>query len=418
MNSEKVIKSVNEIIEYLKKYKFNFYFSEEELIEKGFRNLNIDWPSKPIYFASGRDKDIISVMAFGGCIGWISLSRDRYLEDAEKEKILSFAKYLSPKNSNEEWYKNEYKHSIYLPAEFVDVYFKEGNEKMNDILAEGELMNQMLCNKVYLDLMVCAAYVRYMHRMLEDKNRCKEMKRKTLLLDASERSIQTTIARKNMDNCKNQNMIIIDIEFKEAIEKHTAVGIKIKNPSVDFVVLDKLNKSFGLIEFKYQGESMNPKGEKENHKNKKKKGDNSLTIHLEDFMIMVKTKHKEIVERLIEHTEMLLDKKIIEDSEVRDILETIKNKPTENVLWCGFYFLDEKELKTSRENIKKTMKQRIGYDCLKQVIIPFKESIKMEGIDVRYQHSDVNDKNYWKLLMEEKLLDKEIEFRQENGMYE
>lgn len=421
--------SVNKIIEFLKKYSFEYYFSRQELSEKGFNNLTINYPSCPIYFATGKNEDMISVMAFGGCIGWISFSnRKKYLNKEEKSKISEFVKYLSPKDPNDEWYINEHGHSICLPKKFAyeSEYQKNGCQIMEKLLVKEEFSgkiscNQILYNKTYLDLMVCAAYVRYMHRKLdENKGGSAKSERETILLDASERSIQTVIARKSIDDCNGQDMFVIDIEFKEQIRLERG---KIKNPSVDFVVLDKKAKKFGLIEFKYQGKSMNPRGEKnggeegkEENGKEESNGDNSLTTHFEDFMVLIQSKHKEIVKRLVKHTSRLVEYNIIHDFEVKDILEEISRKEeAEDALWCGFYFVDDKENGekiTSRNNISMTMNERICYDCYVQVVKEYDNNKGKYGIDlkdIRFQHSDVADPDYWKLTMDENFGEKKFE---------
>ena len=443
-----------ELIESLKnEYEFLYYYSHDELENMEFELSKAAIDDKfllhPIYFATGEKKDVISVMAFGGCIGWILLEDKEFMvqiDSTKREKIMSFAKYLSPKNAEDICYINEHKHKIFLPKKFVEEsgYSNKGKTLMEDLLNKETSVNQILCNKKYLDLMVCAAYVRYMHRRLEEKKGCAdEENRKTEMYDTSERSIQTVIARKNLDNAKNQNLLVIDIEFKQSyIDKNN--NNERVTPSVDFVVLDKEKKTFGLIEFKFQGKSMDPKDK------------NSLTKHFKDFANLIHFKQEKIVKRLIEHTEVLVKKNILEeayDGEIEGILNEIKenvskehaskeNAPKE-LLWCGFYFVDkkwdeklnkkiqkmEKVKNTSRDGKKMFMEDRIAYDCYEQIINAKddqekekkqqkeqgkereKEFIKF-GIDlshVRFQHADLRENDFWQLRMDSDFVKEDFE---------
>lgn len=430
-------KTIQEIIQYLKnEYTFPYYYSKEELkcmnFELSKAAIDFEFLPHPIYFASGENEKVISVMAFGGCIGWILLDDEdskEQIDSKNREKIMAFAKYLSPKNAEDTCYINEHKHKIFLPKKFVEKseYSNNGKARMERLLDTETSVNQILYNKEYLDLMVCAAYVRYMHRKLEDKKSCADKNnRKTLMYDTSERSIQTVIARKNLENAKHQNLLVIDIEFKQSYKDGNKKKV---TPSVDFVVLDKEKKSFGLIEFKFQGKSMDPKDK------------NSLTAHFEDFANLIHLRQEKIVKRLVQHTKLLLENKIMEvhdKGEIMGILDEIEKNAKKDVLWCGFYFVDNKQGKvmdeefhemeqikyTSRDKNRMTMNQRINYDCYYQIVQcddgsqdnksaenKEQEYIKF-GIDlknVRFQHSDIMDVNFWKLCMDSNFVDANFE---------
>ena len=253
INNPDVNYNAYRVIQFLKNnYIFEYTLTEKELEKYGFLYSKIKWTSKPIVFASGENDNIIEVMAYGGCIGKIFLddAGDRFLNDKEIEEVEEYAKYLSPIRVQDEYYKNRNNHYIYLPEKFIEKYSKKGRERIQMLIKGTNTASQLLLNKEYLDLMVCAAYVRYMHRTTKS------------MLDVSERSMQSMIARDNMDNPGMSNLIVIDLEYKRELAG--------KKPSVDFVVLDKNGDSFGLIEFKYQGKSMNSNDK------------NSLTEHFID----------------------------------------------------------------------------------------------------------------------------------------
>lgn len=370
MENTNINPNAYKVIQYLKNnYTFEYTFDKEELEKYGFLNPKMQWLSKPIIFASGETDNTLEVMAYGGCIGRISLDDDgsRCFSDEEIKDIMEYAKYLSPKEKTDEYYQNQHKHYIYLPEKFVNKYAKEGKARMLRLLDGTNTVNQLLLNKEYLDLMVCAAYVRFMHREAQ------------YMVDVSERSMQSMIARSNLDNCNESNMIVIDVEFKEKIDG--------KTPSVDFVVMDKKGKSFGLIEFKYQGESMNPNDK------------NSLTEHFRDFRAMITERKTEIVNRLIGYTMNAIAYGIIDDLEAKKTVDLIKERyekgQLQNILWCGFYFVDDKSKKTKRKIEGKVkgmlMEERIECDCRMQILDVFEDDLLKSELEVRYQHSDIND---------------------------
>ena len=94
-----VNKDIFDMIHYLKEYTFEYTFNEEELKKYGFlENPEIQWPAKPIVFASDNNVNRWNVMAFGGCIGLISFeNRKLYFSQEEEKEVKTFAKYLSPK---------------------------------------------------------------------------------------------------------------------------------------------------------------------------------------------------------------------------------------------------------------------------------------------------------------------------------
>lgn len=359
----------NRIIKYLKNtYTFKYTFSDDELKKYGFTNWNIksEWLQKPIFFSPNKGKNSLTVMAFGGCIGFIPLDEGTdYFTFDKKKSMKAFARYLSPLE-NELYYKDGNGNLYYLPSRFVEKYSTDGFEEVKKLLRRRDnTIEQLLTNEKFIDMMVCAAYVRFMHRH-EGK-----------MLDIGERSMETIVSRYAWDNYENNNLVVIDIEYKP--------NLSCKLPSIDFVVLDKKNKSFGLVEFKYQGMSMN------------EKGSNSLSVHFNDFRnaILDKDIKRSVLNDIVENCTLLVEAGVLVGNEITNLLDEIKKDGIQDCLWCGFFFLDEKRILSTRKDIKGNVPliERIEYDCKIQVVNnpKFADIIKNKKIDVRYQHSYLED---------------------------
>ena len=372
-------KSIKNLVKYLRKYPYKYYFTDDELKEYGFKE-KIEWPDKPIFFAS-KGKGIISVMAFGGCIGSINVYDDKW-NGFDIEEVKSFANYLWPNKSNHDYYLNEHDAVFYLPKSLLqdEVYKKNTKETFENLLYDkkgtANSAVTLLKNSTYLDLMICAAYVRFMRRSKES------------FYDVSERSMQSIISRINMDNEQKQDICWLDVEYKFEIVRDG----KVKTPSVDFVVFDKNDESFGLIEFKYQGQSMDATTK------------NSLYNHLIDFQIMTNedTNRQKILNELFKYSRVLKELQII-DNKTFIKIENLQKQPSKVKLWCGFLFVDHKDKNTNREYIPMIMEDRIIYDCCKQ-ICEKKDRFTTEFLqNVRFQHIDFTGVNDCKIQMNDKL---------------
>lgn len=373
---------VSRIIKYLKDiYTFDYVFSTKELKKYGFKNWKIksEWTQNPIYFSPNEKEKCLTVMAFGGCIAWIPLdAKKEYFTSSEKGKIKAFARYLSDKKL---FYKDGYNHIFYLPDSFVEKYSKDRFQKVKDLIKGREnTIEELLTNVEFVDMLVCAAYVRYMHRP------------KGIMEDVSERSMETMVASQAWQKYEQNNMLVIDIEYKPELSN--------KVPAIDFLLLDKDSKSFGLVEFKYQGMSMD------------EKSSNDLSVHFDDFIkiILDKEVKRKVLSNIIDKLSLLLESGIF--VELRDLMneikEKIQNDDIENSLWCGFYFLDEKRMISSRKELDGNVPliERIEYDCKRQIISNqiFADVIKNREIDVRYQHSYLEEDI--QIRMNENLIDK------------
>ena len=358
---------IKDFVNYLvNKYKFEYRFGPEDF--KNGELKNVSWPNNPIVLASGKtdNNNIIGVMAFGGCIGIIDCNSPNVF--LVESKVDNFVKYLGEgDNRHQDGHGNHY----LLP----DRFSKEYNNYFNRNYKKQDLKEMIIKEcptpetfskdntkklKKCLDFLVCSAYIRFMHRS------------KNNIVDISERSMQTIISRKNGVEMQNSELMFIDTEFKIQIEDD---DVKVnKTPSVDLVVLDRKDKAFGLIEFKYQGESMEPSSK------------NSLTEHYNDFKkILTKPNNKHnIIKRLKEYTLLLVELGLIRDEYLEPIINNI------NEIWCGFYFVENKGKKTRRQNKQMRLEDRIYVDCYTQILDIFgddKDILK----SIRIQNSDLNN---------------------------
>ena len=374
-------KSIKDLVKRLRNYPYKYYFTDDELKKYGFKE-KIEWPDKPIIFAS-KGEGILSVMAFGACIGSVNVYDDKW-NGFDIEEVKSFADYLEPNKSDQDYYSNEHDAVFYLPERLLKVEAYKNNRKKNieDLLFDKKgIANSavaLLNNSTYLDLMICAAYIRFMRRS------------KDRLYDVSERSMQSIISRINMDNEQKQDICWLDVEYKFEIIRDG----KRKKPSVDFVVFDKNDESFGLIEFKYQGQSMDD-GTK-----------NSLYNHLIDFQIMTNedTNRLKILNELFKYSRVLKELRII-DNKTFIKIENLQKQQSKGKLWCGFLFVDHKAKNTNRNHIPMIMEDRIIYDCCKQICEKkYKDKFTTEFLqNVRFQHIDFTGVNECKIQMNDKL---------------
>ena len=350
-------------VNYLvKEYKYAYYFETSQF---GNDLKKLIWPDNPIVLASGKN-DLIEVMAFGGCIAVIDCNNfNRFMLNSKKVK--SFIKYLGDRENRYKVYYGKAKttyNEYYLPEKFIKKYLDKDDNFNADSITD-DIINNCPTPASFsddnkdklqkcLDLLVCAAYVRFMHRS------------KNEMTDVSERSMQTIIARKNIDIGHKSDFVFIDTEFKIQIKKENEE----KTSSVDLVVLDKKRKAFGLIEFKYQGKSMD------------KDDKNSLTVHCDDFKIMLEKQKDVILEKLKKFTVQLIDLDIITDGKVKQSVNETKE------LWCGFYFISNKDNNTARNHVTMSLDERIAKDYQDQVIEKFEPKF-LEF--VKFQHVDIGD---------------------------
>lgn len=154
----------------------------------------------------GTTKTKLRVYAYGGCIGRIATQKGDYNQLAKD------------KNYGEHLETDEQKYRL---------------KKMQQ-LKYGEKKGKLLFDSEYLDLILHAARTRF----LGEKKGTEERK---------ERSIQTSIVKKHIYKQSDDGWCIVDMEF--------AISEKNLFSKPDLVVLDK-DKGFGLIELKYENESI------------------------------------------------------------------------------------------------------------------------------------------------------------------
>ncbi|MCR5451414.1 MAG: hypothetical protein K6F00_02165 [Lachnospiraceae bacterium] len=384
---------IRNLVKYLiNEYEYNYYFSGEEIKNKDFFEQEFvkRWDNEflqekiknPIIIESGEAGfNGVQLIAFGGCIGKIDFDDvDAVFSLDEKKKIREFTKYLSPNpkyGEKSKYYEVKYprnykeknidykRHDRYiLPDKFMSDYPDDAEGKPRREQIEKMLKNKKIetfRNKNFLDMVICAAYIRFMRRT------------HAKITDLHERSIQSIIARKNYNlyykNNIKTSLVVIDVEYKHKIKNQNEE----KTPSVDFVVFDRENKSIGLIEFKYQGKSMN------------KEDKNSLKDHNEDFQDLLGAK-SEVLSEIKTHIDRLSDCGVISD------LLNPEDELCE--LWCGFYFVSDNDRKSGRKIDNKftrmLLEERLKYDCYDQIVSKHEKDLK--GLDkVRIQSSKLED---------------------------
>ena len=185
-----------------------------------------------------------------------------------------------------------------------------------------------------LDLSVFASYTRYLSRS----------EYKTYPTYPQEKSIQCVIAKNSMLNSVykdgERSIVVVDVEahlFDEGSE----------HPRADYVVFD--GASFGLVEFKYLGRSMDSKS-------------NNLRKHYDDFEKAVKPQNgRKLFELLKMKLSYLEAYGLIDISWQEKCREFLQRDYDASVLWYGFYFLGDKsdmlKMPVSRRVVKTVKKE-------------------------------------------------------------
>ncbi len=234
----------------------------------------------------------------------------------------------------------------------LDIPAKEKYERL--IISHDRVSGKI--NPELLDLSVFAAYTRYLNRS----------EYKTYPTYPQEKSIQCVIAKNNMLNSVwkdgESSLVVIDVETHLLDEGG-------KHPRADFVVFDGM--SFGLIEFKYLGKSMDRK-------------ENNLIKHYDDFLIAMKPQNgRKLFEQLKMKLSYLIEYELIDESWQEKGREFLNRDYDASVLWCGFYFLGDRS--DIYEKNKDIVKDRISKQ-LKPVID--KASVRFQISDIRLDRID------------------------------
>lgn len=371
----KKLQDAEEVVKALKSYQYKYSTRKDD-------PLLIVGPS-------GGDTDL-RVYAYGGCIGKIATEPLKWCKlaiqkDNDGEKNYSYGKYLVDGYQNGHGIVFDFEsvpelkrlqEDMMLDEQFLSEFRKSNNQQKGilyyrfDLLAKASGSKKgnknILENKSYLDLVISAAYTRFMHRRKDKEHN------KTIIQNIGERSKQTLIAKQMQSLAfdeKAANMVVVDIEcdvpfhYKEGETRRQKWNAKDKkmvdkeNAKIDFVVFD--GKSFGLIEFKYEGMSMESGTE------------NSLEEHYLDFRRILceeENVHRvELVIELIRRMDYLLTYSLIDNSwerPLRDLEEKVlQMKPEEynsDMLWYGFYFVGGDRKYIERE-IKKQLTNDVRY---------------------------------------------------------
>lgn len=345
-----------------------------EVVDVLLKYKDLDTGDKPIVIVgpAGNNKTL-RVYAYGGLIGEIAIN-SRFdckiansmsvINKESKEKAYSYGKYLLQYFVNGQGYKFCPPNSLFgddkygnkcRMVELAGKQYEGLYHYFEEVVTSNQPKKEILCDETYLDLIVSAAKTRFVHKTKEGTEY------------PQERSIQTKIAKLNMKKpCLDGNMIVVDMESTIKIKEDE----KEKNAEIDFVLFD--GSSFGLVEFKYRGESMG------------KNSANSLIVHYDDFESIINTKKDEdkwkTIGELLRRVNYLLEYKLIDEGwkdKINELKEKCKKGGTfdSKLLWCGFYFVE-----SGNKNIENEIELQI------------KDKIEANpNIVVKYQYSTENN---------------------------
>ena len=301
--------SINEEVKnYLnqlsRQYEFHYMFTGEKY---GLVN-NLNVLKKPLLIlgpedASKKYEGKMRLWAYGGSIATIDTKTgDVVLSKGSK----GYVPYLQDR------YKNKkLSPEVFCQEGLFDGLDMPADEKYKKLLKIHDKKSGRIDSE-FLDLSVFAAYTRYLNRSVH----------KTYPSYPQEKSIQCVIASmlESIWKENEKNMVVIDVETHLFKKKN-------EHPRADFVVFD--GKSFGLIEFKYLGMSMDRK-------------ENNLKKHYEDFVRAMKPENgRMLFEELKMKLKYLMDYGLIDQSWQEKVKEICRKGYDESVLWCGFYFLGD-----------------------------------------------------------------------------
>ena len=323
-------------------YEFRYMFKGEKF---GLVN-NLNLLKYPVLILgpendSKKYKGKMRVWAYGGSIAIIDSETGHIAFSKESRDYIPYLcdGFRNNKKFPEEFWQEGLFEKLDMPA----------NVKYDRLLKMHDKCSGRI-NPELLDLSVFAAYTRYLNRL----------EYKTYPTYPQEKSIQCIIAKNSMLNSVykdgERSMVVIDVEthlFNEG-------G---KHPRADYIVFD--GTSFGLIEFKYLGESMDSKT-------------NSLRKHYDDFEKAIKPQvGRELFEQLKMKLSYLLAYGLIDISWQEKGREFLNRDYDASLLWYGFYFLGD------RSDISGKYKDIVGDRISKQL-----KPVIDRG-SVRFQISDI-----------------------------
>lgn len=319
---------VKNYLQYLsREYVFPYRFSGEKY---GLVNeLNI--LDRPVLILGPENdekyKGRMRVWAYGGSIAEIDTATGRICLKGTKD----YAPYL-----RDGFYNGEKIPEAFLQEGLFDkanaATHEATEERYDRLVKEFKKEKQEKIDPELLNLCVFSAYTRFLSR--------KQLK--TIPTYPQEKSMQCVIAKNSMLNSRwkksGTSMVVIDVETHLPAKER-------EHPRADFVVFD--GESFGLIEFKYLGKSMDGK-------------DNNLKKHYDDFAYAMSDDHAgRLYRRLQMKLQYLMDYGIIDQSWYTKGEEKCKKPYKKSVLWCGFYFLGDVTDIPGEKHTKKIVRDRI-----------------------------------------------------------
>ncbi|MCR5847616.1 MAG: hypothetical protein K6G75_05805 [Lachnospiraceae bacterium] len=327
----KQVKVSNEDIKrYLQKisreYEFKYMFKGEKF---GLVN-NLNLLKHPVLILgpendSEKYKGKMRLWAYGGSIATVDSETGYVVFPAGSRNYIPYLcdGYKNNKIHPEEFWQEGLFDDLDMPA----------NEKYEKLLKMHDKSSGRIAPEL-LDLSVFGAYTRFLNRSVHQK----------YPTYPQEKSMQCVIAKNSMLNSvwkgSERSLVVIDVEthlFSEGTE----------HPRADFVVFD--GEAFGLIEFKYLGQSMDGK-------------ENNLSKHYDDFVKAMKPQRgNKLFEQLKMKLRYLLGYGLIDESWQEKGKEMLGKKYDASVLWCGFYFLGDKS------DISERYKDIVGDRIVKQL---------------------------------------------------
>ncbi|MBO6265926.1 MAG: hypothetical protein J6M57_07965 [Acidaminococcaceae bacterium] len=201
----------------------------------------------------GTNKDFLRIYAYGGKVGYISTVEEKN----SKLCNIDYAAFLKKKHTNKknqefnapEWVLCKYKKHI--PQNSIEDGLKASFESLIKHSNDKETNDTVLVSEQYLDYIMAAAQNRWI--------------KKGNSINESERRIQTSLVKKfrNSDFVEGA-VVVTDMEYNIAMPETGMVRNEDKNKKKriykkpDIIVFD--GTSFGLVELKFNGESLDNLG--------------------------------------------------------------------------------------------------------------------------------------------------------------
>ena len=357
----------------------------------------------------GANKDFLRIYAYGGKVGYISTEKkDSKLCSADytdflKEKHINLKKqeFNAP-----QWVLDKYEKHISksiieggLKASFESLINHSNNDETSD-KHEGDTNDAVLKSIQYIDYVMAAAQNRW--------------KKKNSDINESERRIQTNLVKSfRKSNYIKGAIIVTDMEFNIAMPETEVVRKEDKDKKKriykkpDLIVFD--GTSFGLVELKYNGESLDNLGThyldfcnwlaeandpiRENDEYWYRKAEKSK----EEVKEAINKTRWNILNECLFRAKSLCNQGLIRkewkkcfdsiSDKYKIQLDSKKGEFPKQLLWCGFYFVGGDKDKIEEEIIKQ-LSNKIHVSNIKPRFEYCDKTDKIEVIKLNYTVDD------------------------------